>query len=105
MSEFWTAFGQALLILAATALFVVWVICTMVGVAGAIHRPEGSRYARFWRFMAHSDRAVGCGWLRHPGGAGGGDPMSPALVRPMTRPTTTHSPRSDGGFSMPKEAK
>ncbi len=29
--------------------------------------------------------------------------MSPALVRPMTRPTTTHSPRSDGGFSMPKE--
>ena len=54
---------------------------------------------------AHSDRAVGCGRLRHPGGAGGGDPMSPALVRPMTRPTTTHSPRSDGGFSMPKEAK
>lgn len=44
MSEFWTAFGQALLILAATALFVVWVICTMVG-----DRPEGSRYARFWR--------------------------------------------------------
>ena len=40
MSEFWTAFGQALLILAATALFVAWVICTMVGVAGAIHRPE-----------------------------------------------------------------
>ena len=49
MSEFWTAFGQALLILAATALFVAWVICTMVGVLGAIHRPEGSRYARFWR--------------------------------------------------------
>lgn len=46
-----------------------------------------------------------CGRLRHPGGAGGGDPMSPALVRPMTRPTTAHSPRSDGGFSMPKEAK
>lgn len=33
MSEFWTAFGQALLILAALALFVAWVICTMVGVA------------------------------------------------------------------------
>ena len=48
MSEFWTAFGQALLILAALALFVAWVICAMVGVAGAIRRPEGSRYARFW---------------------------------------------------------
>ena len=46
MSEFWTAFGQALLILAALALFVVWVICAMVGVAGAIRRPEGSRYAQ-----------------------------------------------------------
>ena len=41
MSEFWTAFGQALLILAALALFVAWAICAMVGVAGAIHRPEG----------------------------------------------------------------
>ncbi len=49
MSEFWTAFGQALLILAALALFVAWAICAMVGVAGAIRRPEGSRYARFWR--------------------------------------------------------
>lgn len=41
MSEFWTAFGQALLILAATALFVVWVICTIVGVAGRYIAPRG----------------------------------------------------------------
>ena len=29
----------------------------------------------------------------------------PALGRPMSRPTAIHSPRSVGGFSMPKEAK